>query len=99
MNMNIKIMFWLRRNREAKSLVSPVYCRLSYAGKRIEIATGVSVPASKWKNGLVKGNGAVEKAQNMMLKSMMAELILICNSMDKSDTSFSLVDVKKNIWV
>ncbi|BDD12665.1 hypothetical protein FUAX_50970 (plasmid) [Fulvitalea axinellae] len=99
MNTNIKIMFWLRRNREAKSLVSPVYCRLSYAGKRVEISTGVNVPTFKWKNGLVKGNGVVEKAQNSMLKNMMAKLILISNSMDKSDTSFSLIDVKKNIWV
>lgn len=40
--------------------LAPVRCRVSFAGKRVEIRLGLSVLPQRWRNGRATGDGALE---------------------------------------
>lgn len=84
--MGFVISFLLRKDKTNKKGETPVFCRISCQGKRIDFQTEVKTPADRWlpptikleKNGdqiFIKGTSVYIKAQNNLLNQMRSRVL------------------------
>lgn len=68
--------------------LAPVRCRVSFAGKRVEIRLGLSVLPQRWRNGRATGEGALEINRAIAsLSAKIDEYFSRCASEDREPTS------------
>jgi integrase len=84
--MGLSISFLLRKDKTNKKGETPVFCRISYQGKRVDFQTEVKIPMDRWlpptvkleKNGdqiFIKGTGEVIKSMNRLLNKMRGRVL------------------------
>ncbi|EAY29805.1 site-specific integrase [Microscilla marina] len=84
--MGLSIGFLLRKDKTNKKGETPVFCRISYQGKRVDFQTEVKIPMDRWlppvvkleKNGdqiFIKGTSEVIKSMNRLLNKMRGRIL------------------------
>ncbi len=75
-NQEISILFWLFKAKKTTDGKSPIYCRLTINGKRVEFSTGKKIEDAKWlrEAGIVKGGGVEAQMINKELNMVKADI-------------------------
>lgn len=73
---NLKTSFYIRRTRKLQNGESPIYCRLTLGGKRVDFAVNKSVPDSIWipAAGKAKGNSVEVFRLNKHLENITSQI-------------------------
>lgn len=61
----LSILFFIKRSKANKDQESPIYLRITYSGKRVELSTMRKVPLEKWSSSGNKVEGQSAKAREI----------------------------------
>lgn len=67
MSQSFKVLFYLKKGKENKEGVLPVYVRLTVDGKRIEWSVQQSYEEAKWNKQIGRMHGTKEEAKKLNL--------------------------------
>src|SRR6476469_5692062 len=92
MKLFVNTLFFLFLSKKNKKGEAPLYCRLTYNGKRKQFSTGIKVPMISWhqKKQKVKENHILSSLYNQSIQDLHLRINTIQNDILKSGESFSL---------
>ena len=98
MSNKISILFLAKSSRALKNGLLPVYLRLTYQGKRLELSTGKFVDKSKWSPtaGKIKSNSEESRLINSHLDTLRNKVYEVENILLRKSNNINLAEFKNN---
>lgn len=92
MEQKIKYLFWLYKSKVNSKGIAPVFFRVTIAGVKTEISTGIQIPAKVWNSskGIVKGTSVEVMEMNKRLDMMKGKAQRLYNEMINLDVPVSV---------
>ncbi|MEQ8421823.1 MAG: site-specific integrase [Arenibacter algicola] len=92
---SVKILFFMNRSKENSKGVCPLYCRITYSGKRKQFSTGIFVDPGQWsaKKQLVIAEAPTARNLNGRLAIIRQKLQLAFLALDLEGTPFDVGDI------
>jgi integrase len=99
----MKVLFWLVKNKVNKQGECPIYCRITIAGKRAEMFTGVHAKQGEFDNNKkkIKGNSTLVEKKNRQLEELNHRIFtayhneVLCNNLPTSQEIRDLLETKR----
>ncbi len=90
------IRFFIRRSRSSVNEGKIIYCRLNYAGQRIEITTEYRIESDKWddKAKKVKGNSSTSRHINNSLEEIRNKYFSIYSNLKLEGKPFNVFNIR-----
>jgi len=92
---NFNVLFFLVRTRENKRGLCPVYCRITWNGKRKEFSTGEFIDPKSWnaKHQLAIGGSSESELINTQLEIIRSNLKKCYLTLQLAGVSFGVEDI------
>ena len=92
----LSILFFIKRAKANKAQESPIYLRITYGGKRVELSTMRKVPVEKWNTSgnKVEGHSARAKEINRHLEQLKEKVYKIYQDLVLKDEIITSVKIR-----